>query len=59
MNSIAGPLVAIAGLVALAGGVRAQTKPATPAKVNVVAVAGCLKEDAPDTWTLVNAAIQW
>ena len=55
MNSIAGPLVAIAGLVALAGGVRAQTKPATPAKVDVVAVAGCLKEDAPDTWTLVNA----
>ena len=55
MNSIAGPLVAIAGLIALAGGAGGQTKPAAPAKVDVVAVAGCLKEPAPDTWTLVNA----
>jgi hypothetical protein len=55
MNSIAGEVAAIIGVLALAGGVAAQTKPPAVAKVDVVAVAGCLKETAPDTWTLVNA----
>ena len=50
---MSGPFAAIAAIVALAGGVVAQTKP--PANADVVAVAGCLKEASPDTWTLVNA----
>jgi hypothetical protein len=28
---------------------------APPAKVDIVAVAGCLKESAPNSWSLVNA----
>jgi hypothetical protein len=28
---------------------------ATPAKVEIVSVAGCLKETAPNNWTLVSA----
>jgi hypothetical protein len=55
MKSISGPFAAIAGVVALAGAVVAQSKPPAGEKVDVVAVAGCLKEAPPDTWTLVNA----
>jgi hypothetical protein len=33
----------------------AQTKPPASAKVDVVAVAGCLKETSHDTWMLTNA----
>jgi hypothetical protein len=32
-----------------------QTKPAAPATVDIVAVAGCLKETMPATWMLVDA----
>jgi hypothetical protein len=55
MKTISGPLAVLAAGFALAGPLHAQTKPATTGKVDVVAVAGCLKEAAPDTWTLVNA----
>jgi hypothetical protein len=34
----------------------AQTKPAAPAKADIVAVGGCLRETAPNTWMLVNAS---
>jgi hypothetical protein len=55
MKIMSGPFAAIAGVVALAGGVVAQSKPPANEKVDVVAVAGCLKETSPDTWTLANA----
>jgi hypothetical protein len=55
MKIIWGSVAAIAGVVAFAGAVVAQSKPPAGEKVDVVAVAGCLKEAAPDTWTLVNA----
>ena len=43
----------IAGLVlALA----AQAHPAPSAKVDIVAVGGCLKDTAPETWMLVDAS---
>ena len=31
-------------------------RPATANKVDVVAVAGCVKESSPDVWTLTNAS---
>jgi hypothetical protein len=43
-------------LLALALTSAPQTKPVTPQKVDIVAVAGCLKDAAPDMWTLVNAS---
>lgn len=43
---------AIGFVLALAA---AQTSSPPPAKVDVVAVVGCLRESAPDTWTLSNA----
>src|SRR5688500_5837081 len=55
MKIMSGPFAAIAGVVVLAGGVVAQSKPPANEKVDVVAVAGCLTEASPDTWTLVNA----
>jgi hypothetical protein len=55
MKIMSGTFAAIAGVVVLAGGVVAQSKPPANEKVDVVAVAGCLKEASPDTWTLVNA----
>jgi hypothetical protein len=33
-----------------------QSKPAAPAKVDIVAVGGCLRETAPDSWTLAEAS---
>jgi len=33
-----------------------QTKPEAPNKAEVVAVAGCLREAAPDAWTLTDAS---
>jgi hypothetical protein len=42
-------------LLAFALTAAAQAKPAAPAKVDIVAVAGCLKETAPDSWTLTEA----
>ena len=55
MKIMPGPLIVIAGVVALGVGVGAQNTPAAVQKVDVVAVAGCLKETATDTWTLMNA----
>jgi hypothetical protein len=54
MKIMSGPFAAIA-VVALAGGLVAQSKSPANEKVDVVAVAGCLKETSRDTWTLVNA----
>jgi hypothetical protein len=45
-------LFIIGAVLALA----AQTKPAAPAKADIVAVGGCLRETAPNTWMLVNAS---
>jgi hypothetical protein len=33
-----------------------QAKPAAPAKVDIVAVGGCLRETTPNVWMLVNAS---
>ena len=33
-----------------------QPKPAAPAKADIVAVGGCLRETSPAIWTLVNAS---
>ena len=55
MKMMSGSLAAGAVVVALTGALTAQSKPPAPNQVDVVAVAGCLKETAPDTWTLVNA----
>lgn len=33
-----------------------QPKPAAPAKADIVAVGGCLRETSPDVWTLVAAS---
>jgi len=44
--------VAMTFVLALANGAAAQTP---PAKVDVVGVMGCLKESAPNTWTLTSA----
>ena len=52
---MSGLFAAVAVGVVLTGALTAQTKPSAPNKVDVVAVAGCLNETAPDTWTLVNA----
>ena len=55
MKMMSGPVAAAAVVLAFTSALTAQSKPATPNKVDVVAVAGCLNETAPDTWTLVNA----
>jgi hypothetical protein len=36
--------------------VAVQAKPAAPAKADIVAVGGCLRETSPDVWTLVAAS---
>ena len=43
----------VLGFAALLG---AQSPSPSPTKVDVVAVAGCLRESAPDHWTLTNAS---
>jgi hypothetical protein len=55
MKMMSGLLPATAVFVAVTGALTAQSKPPAPNKVDVVAVAGCLRETAPDTWTLSNA----
>jgi len=45
-------VVLLAGLMAAEPGVGAQTP---PAKADIVMVAGCLKEQAPGDWRVVNA----
>ncbi len=51
-------MVGVAGLFVFLGSALCATEqtPAKGDKVDVVAVTGCLKETAPNTWTLVNAS---
>ncbi len=44
--------IALAAVLNAASAAAAQTP---PAKIDVVAVTGCLKESAPNTWTLTSA----